>query len=62
MWQCVELENLNFYQHFFNMDISLHNQHKLLRFCLCVLHDHIEGTLSQIFDLGPSFHFMRSRK
>ena len=23
---------------------------------------HMEGTLSQIFYLGPSFHFMKSRK
>ena len=53
MWQCRELKILN-------MDISLQNQQKLLEFCLCVLHDHIEGTMSQIFYLGPTFHFIKS--
>ena len=62
MRQCGELKILNFYQHFFNMDISLQNQQKILKFCLCVFQDHIEGILSQIFDLGSTFHFMKSRK
>ena len=62
MWQCGELKNLIFDQHFLNMDISLNNQHKLLKFCLCALHYRIEGTVSQIFDLGPTFHFMKFRK
>ena len=61
VWQCGELKILNFYQHFLNMDISLHNQQKLLKFCWCVLQYHIERTVSQIFYLGPSFHFMKSR-
>ena len=29
---------------------------------MCVVEDHSEGTVSQIFDLGPSFYFMKSRK
>ena len=62
VWQCGELKNLNFYQHFFNMDISLYNQDKLLKFCLSVLYYHIEGTMFQIFYLGPTFYFMKSRK
>ena len=62
VWQCRELKNLNFYQHFLNMYISLHNQDKLLKFCLCVLYYHIEGTVSQIFYLGHTFYFMKSRK
>ena len=62
MWQYGDLKNLIFYQHFFNMDISLNNQHKVLKFCLCALHYHIEGTVSQIFDLDPTFHFMKFRK
>ena len=41
------------------MDISLDSQHKCLRFCLCVVHNDIEGTVSQNFDLGPSFCFMK---
>ena len=44
------------------MDISLNNQHKLLGFCLCALQYHIKGTVSQILYLGPTFHFMKSRK
>ena len=62
VWHCGELKDLNFYQHFLNMDISLHNQDKLLKCCLCVLYYHIEGTVSQIFYLGPTFYFMKSRK
>ena len=62
VWQCGELKNLNFYQHFFNMDISLHNQDKLLKFCLCVLYYYIKENVSQIFYLGPTFYLMNSRK
>ena len=66
MRQCGELKILNFYQHFLNISrfehISLQNQQQILKFYLCVLHDHIEGTMSQIFDLGPTFYFMKSRK
>ena len=42
------IEQFEFLPTFF--DILLHNQHKLLKFCLCVLYNHIEGTGSQIFD------------
>ena len=48
MWQCGELKKMIYYQHFFNMDISLNNRHKLLKFCLWALQYHIKGTLSQI--------------
>ena len=43
------------------MNISVDNQDKLFTFCLCVLYYHIEGTVSQIFDLGPTFYFMKSK-
>ena len=56
------IERFDFSPIFFNMDISLHNQQTLLKFCLCVLHYGIEGTVSQIFYLGPTFHFMKFRK
>ena len=62
MWQCGELKILKFYQRILNMDMSFENQQKCLTFCLCVVHDHIEGTVTQIFDLGFTFHFMKSRK
>ena len=57
-----QIEKFVFYQLFLNMDISLHIQQKLLKFCLCVLYYNIEGTVSQIFDLALSFCFMKSRK
>ena len=40
------------------MDISLNSQQKCLKFCLCVVHYHNEGTVSQIFNFVPSFCFM----
>ena len=36
-----------------NMDITLKTQQKCLTFFLCVVHNHIEGTVFQIFFLGP---------
>ena len=62
LWLCGKLKFFDFYQTFFNMDISLDKQHKLVKFSLCVLYYHIEGTVSQTFDLGLSFCFMKSRK
>ena len=58
-----QIEQLVFY-HFFStcMDTSLHREPKLLKFCLCVLCYHIEGTVSQILYLGLRFCFMKSRK
>ena len=29
---------------------------------MLILHYHTEGTVSQIFNLGPSFYFMKFRK
>ena len=43
-----KIANFNFLVNFFNMDISLDSQHKCLRFCMCVVHNDIEGTVSQI--------------
>ena len=46
-----EFEYSLFFLHFLNKDISFKN------------HDgHLEGSVSQILYLGPSFHFMKSRK
>ena len=59
MWQ---IEIFVFYQHFLNMDISLHTHEKVLKFAVCVLWYHTEGTMSQNFYLGFSFYFMKSRK
>ena len=53
MWQICKFV---FYQHFFNMDIPLHRQQKLLKLYLCVLQYHTEGTVSQIFYLHIKDH------
>ena len=47
-----------FQQHFLNMVSLLNTRRKTLKFCLCILHYHMEGSVSQIFYLGLSFCFM----
>ena len=32
------------------------------RFSILIDNSHIEGTISQIFDIGISFHFIKCRK
>ena len=43
---------------FLNDDISISVLDMVLNFRMPVLHIHLEGSLSQIFYLGPSFYFM----
>ena len=43
---------------FLNKDISIIIADIILRFCILVLHILPEGSVSQIFYLGPSFYFM----
>ena len=38
------------------------SQAKFTKFGIPVVQGNLEGTVSQIFDLGPSFYFMKSRK
>ena len=45
------------HEHFFNTDISLNILPKCLKFSLCIVHYHIEGTVSQIFDSGLSLFY-----
>ena len=40
------------------MDISVTNNSILIEFCPCVDNIYMEGTVSQNFDIGPSFYFM----
>ena len=40
------------------MDISVTNYAIDLRYSVYILKVPLEGSMSQIFDLGPSFHFM----
>ena len=51
-----------FHVHFLNMDISVNITHTSFRFETCILEIQMEGSMSQNFDIGPSFHFMKSRK
>ena len=44
------------------MDNSVNIETRLLKFCVLIVDIIIEGTVSQIFILGPRFHFILSRK
>ena len=48
--------------YFLNMDISLNIVCPWIKFDMILLHDIMEGTVSQIFDLAPSFYLMKSTK
>ena len=50
--------NLIFHVIFLNKDISVTTLDINMKFPMTALHIHSEGCLSQIFYLGPSFHFM----
>ena len=43
---------------FLNNDISITVLDIVLKLCKLVLHIHPEGSVSQIFYLGPSFYFI----
>ena len=45
---------------FSNKDISIIVADIILKFCMLVLYILLEGSVSQIFYLGPSFYFMQS--
>ena len=62
MQQYCELKKMIFDQHSLNMEISLNTQRKSLTFCMCILHYHVKGTVSQNLYLGLTFSFMNSRK
>ena len=49
---------LFFYFYFLNMDISLYNYSPIMQFCTDVDNTLLEGSVSQIFYLAPSFYFM----
>ena len=58
----LEFKSCNFQYFFLNWIISDIYEAKITKFGTCVVDDHSEGTVSQIFELGPSFNFMKSRK
>ena len=45
---------------FLNKDISIIVADIILKLCMSVLYILLEGSVSQIFYLGPSFYFMQS--
>ena len=51
---------LIFHVIFSNKDISIIVADIILKFCMLVLYILLEGSVSQIFYLGPSFYFMQS--
>ena len=58
----IEEENITkksyFTTIFLNVNISTNVEHKLFKFCEVSLNITVEGTVSQIFYLGPSSYFM----
>ena len=56
-----KFKNCNFLTFFFNWNISVINGANFIKFVTLVVGCHSEGTVSQIFYLGPSFYFMKSR-
>ena len=59
---CSKTKNLILYVIFLNMDISITTQDVDTKICMTFLHINCEESMSQIFNLGPSFYFMLSRK
>ena len=57
-----EMKNFNFHNIFLNWNISGNNRCKIMKIGRLVVKSHLEGTVSQISYLGPSFYFMKCRK
>ena len=51
-------KNLNFSLIFFNVDSSFNIENKVFKFSMLIIHIAMQGTVSQIFYLCPSFCFM----
>ena len=58
----LEFKNCNFQKKKLNWIISVIHEAKVTKFGRHVVNDHSERTVSQIFYLGLSLHFMKSRK
>ena len=57
-----KLKNRNFQYIFLNWIITVIYGPKFTKFETGLVEGHSEGTVSQIFYLGPSFYFMKCRK
>ena len=51
-------KNAIFEYYFLKVVFSITKAYTYFKFLLLSLHSHLEGTVSQIFNLGPSFYFM----
>ena len=58
IWGCSEFENFKFFKYFLNKDISFDIPLICLKFSTHADEGYLEGSLSQIFYLCPSFYFM----
>ena len=58
----LEFKNCNFQYILLNWIISVIHGAKITKWGTYVAEHHSEGTVSQIFNLGPSFFFVKSRK
>ena len=58
IFQKIEIKFLFFHFYFFNPDLKLTIVFTTLQLCSLIENVHLEGTVSQIFNLGPSFCFM----
>ena len=50
-----------FHEYFFNTDISLIIGFIIMKICIGVAEGCLEGSMSQNFNIGPSFYFMLCR-
>ena len=57
-----EIENCNYHSTFLNWVVLVIFGANRSTFGTHVVEVHLEETLSQIFNLGPSFYFMKARK
>ena len=57
----MEIENCNFQYVFLISIVSVIHEAKFIEFATHLVECHLEGTVSQIVYLGPSFYFMKCR-
>ena len=62
MFQGQKFEKPLFNIYFLNQDISLNNMFRNMKLLILIDNIQMEGTVSQIFDVGFHFYFMKCRK
>ena len=50
-----------FHLYVLNKDFSVTIAHRSFKFETCILEIQMDGSVSQNFDMSPSFHFMKCR-